>query len=126
MMSLHVDLNKAAKCVDIIPPTLLASLSRLRTFVQVQNGDDIWPNFPRLIVEFMKVQSLKTWKELTTGVEQLVRLLFNNNFINVGLVLSQRPLACTKEEFAVLISGQLCGCVCFELLVERISVACIR
>ena len=39
MTSLHVDvdLNKAAKCVDIInliPLTLLASLSRLRTLVQ--------------------------------------------------------------------------------------------
>ena len=31
MTSLHVDLNEAAKCVDI---TLLASLSRLRTLVQ--------------------------------------------------------------------------------------------
>ena len=28
--SLHVDLNEAAKCVDIIPFTLLASLLRLR------------------------------------------------------------------------------------------------
>ena len=25
-------------------------------------------------------------KELTTGVQQLVRLLFNNNFVNPGLV----------------------------------------
>ena len=31
---LHVDLNAAAKCVDIILLTLLASLSRLRTPVQ--------------------------------------------------------------------------------------------
>ena len=35
----------------------------------------------------MKVRGMKTWKELTTGVQQLVRLLFNNNFINSGLVL---------------------------------------
>ena len=34
MMSLHADLNDAAKCVDIIPITLLASLSRLHTHVQ--------------------------------------------------------------------------------------------
>ena len=34
MTSLHVDLNEPAKCVDIIPLTLLASLSRLRTLVQ--------------------------------------------------------------------------------------------
>ena len=44
MTSLHVDLNEAAKCVDIIP--------------------------------FMKVQGLKTWKEFTTGDQQLVRLFF--------------------------------------------------
>ena len=31
MTSLHVDLNEAAKCVDIIPYTLLASLSYLHT-----------------------------------------------------------------------------------------------
>ena len=34
MASLHVDLNEAAKCVDIIPLKLLASLSRRRTLVQ--------------------------------------------------------------------------------------------
>ena len=45
--SLHVDQNEAAKCVDIIPSTLLASLSRLGTLIQ--NGDDIWPNLRRFI-----------------------------------------------------------------------------
>ena len=30
---------------------------------------------------------MKTWKELTTGDQQLVRLLFNNNLINPGVVL---------------------------------------
>ena len=34
MTLLHADLNEAAKCVDIIPLTLLASLSHLRTLVQ--------------------------------------------------------------------------------------------
>ena len=34
MTSLHVDLNEAANCVDIMPLTLLAYLSRLRTLVQ--------------------------------------------------------------------------------------------
>ena len=35
LTALHVDLNEAAKCVDIIPPlTLLASLSRHRILVQ--------------------------------------------------------------------------------------------
>ena len=34
MTSLHVDLNEAAKCVAIIPPTLLASFSSLLTLVQ--------------------------------------------------------------------------------------------
>ena len=43
MRSLHVDLNEAAKCVDIIPLTLPASLSHLiRTkYNKIQNGDDI-------------------------------------------------------------------------------------
>ena len=58
-------------------------LSLLRTLVQ--NGDDSWPNLRRLIVEFMKGRGMTTWKELTTGVQQLVRLLFNNNFINPDL-----------------------------------------
>ena len=53
----------------------------------IQNGDDIWPNLRRLVVKFMKVQATKTWKKLTTGVQQLVKLLFNNNFINPGHVL---------------------------------------
>ena len=30
----------------------------------------------------MKVGGIKTWKELTTGGQQLVRLLLNYNFIN--------------------------------------------
>ena len=46
---------------------------------KIQNGDDI--------VEFMKVRGMKTLKELMTGVQQLVRLLFNDNFVNPGLVL---------------------------------------
>ena len=87
MTSLRVDLNEAAKCVDIMPPSLLASLSRRRTLVQNKNGDDIWLNLRRLIVDFMKVQGLKTWKELTTSFQQLVRLLFNDDFINPRLVL---------------------------------------
>ena len=35
MTSLHVDLNEAAKFVDIIPLTWLASLLRLRTLVNI-------------------------------------------------------------------------------------------
>ena len=38
MTSLHVDLKEAARCVDIIPPTLLVSLSHLRTLVQNKNA----------------------------------------------------------------------------------------
>ena len=97
-----------------IPPTLLASFSSLRTLVQnlrksqnypptsdtkvqkhfwtnliilIQNGDDIWPKLRRSIIKFIKVRATKTWKELTTGVQQLLRLLFDNNSINPGLVL---------------------------------------
>ena len=54
---------------------------------KIQIGDDIWPNLRRFINQFMKVGGIKTWKELTIGVQQLVGLLFNNNFINPGLVL---------------------------------------
>ena len=36
------------------------------------------------------------------------------------------PVARTKREFAVLVSGQLCSYVCFELAVERILFVCIR
>ena len=82
MTLLHVNLNEATKCVDIISLTLLASLSRLRTLVQNTIGDDIWPNLRRFINQFMKARGIKTWRELTIGVQQLVRLLFNNNFIN--------------------------------------------
>ena len=35
---------------------------------KIQNGGDIWPNLRRLMVEFMKVRGMKTWKELTIGV----------------------------------------------------------
>ena len=73
MTSLQVDLNEAAKCVDTIPLTLLASLSRLRTLLQ----DTKWRsylaqltgNLRKVIIQFMKVRGLKTWKELTTGVQ---------------------------------------------------------
>ena len=34
MTSLHVDRDEAAKCVDIVPLTLLAPLSRLGTLLQ--------------------------------------------------------------------------------------------
>ena len=37
----------------------------------------------------MKVGDVTTWKEVTIDVQQLVRLLFNNNFINPGLVLEE-------------------------------------
>ena len=54
---------------------------------KIQNGDDIRPNLRRFIDQFMEVGGIKTWKELTIGVQQLVKLLFNNNFINSGLFL---------------------------------------
>ena len=78
MTSLHVDLQ----CVDIIPRTLLASLSRLCALVQNTEGEDNWPNLQRFMNQSMKAGGIKTWKEFTIGVQQLIRLLFNNNFIN--------------------------------------------
>ena len=87
MTSLHVDLKEAPTCVDIIPRTLLASLSRLHTLIQNTNDDDLWPNFRRFTNQFMKVGGIKTWKELSIGIQQLVKLLFNNNFFNPTLIL---------------------------------------
>ena len=69
MTSPQVDLNKAAKCVDIITLKLLASLSSL---YEIQNCGDIWPNLQRFINQFMKEGGIKTWKEIMTGVHQLV------------------------------------------------------
>ena len=68
MKSLHVDLNEAAKCADFILLTLPASLSCLCTLVQNTNGDSIWNNLT-------KIGSIKTWKKLTIGVQQLVRTI---------------------------------------------------
>ena len=75
MTSLYVNLNEAAKCVDIIPLTLLATLLQLRTRTKY-NMATILPNLQRLINQCMKVGGIKTWKELTIGDQQLVRLLF--------------------------------------------------
>ena len=50
----------------------------LKILVKIQNGDDIWPNLRRFSNQFMKVGGIKTWKELTIGAQQLVRLLFIN------------------------------------------------
>ena len=86
-MSIHVNQNKAARCVDVTPLTLLASLPRLRNSYKILNAEDIWPDLRRIISQFMKVGGIKTCKELTIGVQQLVTLLFNNNFIKPGLVL---------------------------------------
>ena len=81
--SLHVDLNEAAKCVDIIPFTLLAFLSHLRTLIQ--NSDDIWPNLRRFTNQFVKVGGTKTWKELTIGVQQLVGFLLTIILLTLSL-----------------------------------------
>ena len=88
MTLLHVDLNEAAKCVDILYHS--HCLPPYRAFAhqyKIQNGDEIWPNVRRFIYQFMKVRGIKTWKELTTDVKQLARLLFDNNSMNPGLVI---------------------------------------
>ena len=54
---------------------------------KIQNGDDIWSNLRSFANQFMEVGGMKTWKELAIGVQQFVRLLFNNDFINPGLIL---------------------------------------
>ena len=87
MTSLNIDLNEAAKYVDIIPHTThIASLliAPLHTRTTYKKGDDVWPNLRRLIVAFMKVRGMKTWKELMFGLQQFVRLLFNNHVIDLS------------------------------------------
>ena len=79
MTSLHVDVNEAAKYVDIIPPTLLASLSHFRikykmaTIIGLTYEDFVESSIldakSSIIVEFMKFQGLKAWKELATRVQ---------------------------------------------------------
>ena len=66
-----------------------------RAFVhsyKIQNGDDIWPNLRRFFNQFTKVKGIKTWKELTIGAQQLVRLLFNNNLSTSGLSFKRSVL----------------------------------
>ena len=50
----------------------------------------------------MKVGGLETWKELTNGVQYLVRLLFNNNFNNPGLVRCGDRNECLQSNFQTL------------------------
>ena len=66
--------------------SLLIAPSHTRTKCKI-NGDKIWPNLQRFINQFMKVGGIKPWKELMIGVQQLVWLLFNIDFINPGLVI---------------------------------------
>ena len=85
MTSLHVDLDEAAKCADIIPLTLL---------YKIHSGDDIWPNLRRFINQFMKVGGIKTWKELTIGVQQLKKLLFKSSLSTLELSFKHWKLFC--------------------------------
>ena len=87
MTSLHVDLNEATKCVDITTHYASLPLVALHTRTEYKMATIFGLTYKRLVVKFMNVQGTKTWKELTTGVQLLLRLLFNNNFINPGLVL---------------------------------------
>ena len=93
MTSLHVDLNEAAKCIDIIP--LLASLSHhivslliapshsLTKYKMAKiSGEDGLRTF---INQVMKVVGIKIWKELTIGVQQLVKLLLTIILSILGL-----------------------------------------
>ena len=97
----HIDLNKADMLYHshCYPP--------YRTFghsYKIQNGDDIRPNLPRLINKFMKVGGIKTWKELTIGVHQLVRLLLTKILstpdvsFKEGGIFERCPLGYTLEQ----------------------------
>ena len=88
--SFHIDPNEAAKRVDVICYTthiasLLIAPSHSHTNYKMATIFGL--PYESFIDQFMKVGGIKTWKELVIGVQQLIRLLANNNFINPGLVL---------------------------------------
>ena len=55
----------------------------------------------------MKVGGITTWKELTIGVQQLVRLMFINNFINPGPGLQLKFVATWKSLILSFVNQQL-------------------
>ena len=83
MMLLHLDLSEAPKCVDM---PLIAGLLIAHSY-QIQIGDDIWPKLWKFFHELVTVGDVTALKEIAISVRQLVSLLFENNFINPGLVL---------------------------------------
>ena len=78
MTSLHVDLNEAAKCVDM-PLTLLAWLSHIRALVQMQMVTTFDLTYEYWLWRKIKVRDVTIWKD--------VQVAFYNNFNNPKLVL---------------------------------------
>ena len=68
MTSLHFGLNKAAKSVDIIPLTLLASFAPSSTRTKYKVAAIFGLTYKDSFNQFMKVGGTKTWKELTIRV----------------------------------------------------------
>ena len=59
----------------------------------------------------MKAGDIKTWKLLTIGVQQLVRLQFNNNLINPGLALKLFILAQSQIRWPLKAHSDIRGLV---------------
>ena len=87
MTSLHVDLNEAIKCIDM---TLILTdsflMAHLRTCTKYKMATKFGITYENWSWRKMKVGDVTSWKKLTIGVQQVVRLLFDNHFINPGLV----------------------------------------
>ena len=87
MMSLHVDLNEAAKFVDIIPPTFLASLSRLRTHVQNAKWRQYLAELTKNNRQIFERSRHENLARTHVWCSAAGKVAFNNNFVNPGLVL---------------------------------------
>ena len=77
MTSLHVDLNEAVKIVDITSLLILHSHTHSKYNMATIFG---LTKIDRPIHESSRHENLER-----TGVQQMVRMLYNNNFINPRL-----------------------------------------
>ena len=82
-------MNEAAKCFNM-PHTLLSSLSR--TLTKYKMATTFGLTYEKILHVLMAVRGVTTWKELMIGIRQLVRLLFDNDFITPELLFKSKPV----------------------------------
>ena len=81
MTSFHFDLNPAAICVDVLF-TMPASFSRTSRKCEMARKIGF---FMKILLCINGSYNVTIWKEITTDVRQLVRLLSDNKFISPRL-----------------------------------------